>query len=109
MEVVALNAQIQAVANVPTAAQVSIVGPNRLFIVTKDGSVRVSYFGKVHIVRQHSEETVVLDPGEGPHALAGDGAHQPPKPPGKPPKIRYFVWIPIPFAIWEALESPDRP
>ena len=110
----ALQAQIRAAADVPTVAQVSILGPKSLFIKAEKGAVNISYQGEEALIPEGASARVVLDPDEEEaQQPQGSGTHKPPRPPHRRKLIVYITWgalvfIPVPFIVL-ALESPDRP
>jgi len=112
IQIVALDARICPAADGPTVAQISVVGPKLLEIFAKRGALQFSYRGESEAIPEGSHIRVVLDPPDDP---------QPPAPfPRQSKKTgrrhRGFLilfWggmaiLPA-IAIFNALESPDRP
>jgi hypothetical protein len=103
----------------PTVANVTLLNPKELVVRCSRGAVLIAVEDDVRLVPEGSAYHVVLDPeaavppGAVPAAAtpASWGQHQPIKT-GK----SKFIWYAIAFtaiitgiALWQALESPDRP
>ena len=117
-------AEIRPQTDAPTVGQVSIVGPKELQVRSARGTLVVSVEGETQIVAEGSAYRVLLDPeananasaaGEPPQGPRGAGTNGPGGPPLKAGRSR-FVLIAITLtsvatgiAVYEALQSPDRP
>ena len=103
----------------PTVANVTLLNPKELVVRCSRGAVLIAVEDDVRVVPEGAAYHVVLDPeaalpaGAVPAAAtpASWGQHQPIK--GGKSK---FIWYAIAFAgivtgiaLWQALESPDRP
>jgi hypothetical protein len=111
MEVLADEAFIRPVADGPTVAQITILGPKELEITARRGALTFSYRNETEKIAEGTAYRILLD--------APDAARRPFPQPGPVPgahenrsfKIVVIVavaWI-TEWAVHEALESPDRP
>lgn len=108
----------------PTVAQVSVVGPKQLLVRSTRGSVTVAVDDDVREIPEGMAYRIMLDPSDAELAAAdasasaqgpagvGSGRHSQPRRAGR----SRFIWFAIGIAaivtgiaLWEVLESPDRP
>jgi hypothetical protein len=120
MEVHARDARIRAAENVPTVAQISVIGPKELRVTARRGALEVTYREETERISEGASYRVLLDPtpDEIPPALSGRGPSswpgKPPTPGGKTGKGLLLVvagggaWL-TGWALHEAFESPDTP
>jgi hypothetical protein len=120
----AAQAEIRPASDSPTVAQVSILGARELLVRSKRGAISITFEGETKVLPEGSSYKVVL---QGDEDAIPSAAAQPPqgargagsKRAGGPP-IRagsnHFVLIATTatavatfFAVYEALQSPDRP
>jgi hypothetical protein len=113
IEIHADEARIRPVADVPTIAQISIIGPKELSISARRGSLEFSYHDDSEVIPEGASYRVVLDPpnDQGPYA---PGKDQPVKKPSRRRKAFMFILIGGGAALggWlihELIESPDEP
>ena len=120
MEVHARDARIRAAENVPTVAQISVVGPKELRVTARRGALEVTYREETERVSEGASYRVLLDPtpADLPPALNGRGPGSwpgnPPRPGGKTGKGMLLIAAGTATAVtvWvmhEAWESPDKP
>ncbi len=104
----------------PTIANVTLLNPKELVVRCSRGAVLIAVEDDVRVIPEGTAYRVVLNP-EAAGSLGGDPAaapapaqwgQNPPRPAGR----SKFIWYPIGFtalvtgfAVFEALESPDRP
>ena len=111
MEIIADEALIRPLADAPTVAQVTIVGPKELQISARRGALQFAYAGETENITEGTSYRIVLDPLE---------AVPPPSPQRGPVKAgresKKFKIIAILTIGWatewglhEIFESPDRP
>ena len=111
MEVLANEAFIRPAADVPTVAQITILGPKELQVTARRGALKFSYHSETERIAEGASCRIVLDPQETAH---GSSKNQNLTPPDRPPKgfriliITGIGWV-TEWAVHEALESPDRP
>jgi hypothetical protein len=110
MEIIADEAFIRPVADAPTVAQVTIIGPKELQISARHGALQFSYAGETEKLAEGASYRILLDhpesyppPRQGPPPKAGRE--------GKKFKIIVIVAIAwaTEWAVHEVFESPDRP
>jgi hypothetical protein len=113
-------AEIRPQSDAPTVAQVSIVNPHELLVRSNHGPLSITVEGETKIIPEASSYKVILEPdssaaAEPAQGPRGAGAGNPGGPPIKAGKS-HFVLIAITLtsvatgvAIYEALQSPDRP
>jgi hypothetical protein len=120
MEIRAREARIRTAGNVPTVAQISVVGPKELRVTARRGALELTYRDETERIAEGASYRVLLDPSPAdiPPAINGRGPGSwpgtPPRPSGKPGKglLLIAVGIAVPITIWvmlEAWESPDKP
>jgi hypothetical protein len=111
MELIADEAFIRPLANAPTVAQVTIIGPKELQIYARRGDLQFSYGGEAEKLTGGTSYRILLDQ---PNSIP------PAKPPQGPVKAghenRSFKIVVIVLVGWatewglhEVFESPDRP
>ena len=118
---------IRPAADKPTVAQVTVVGARRLLVTSRRGSLTVSVDDDVRLIPEGMSYRIVLRPSDAEPAATTASSQDSPSPgntsEGGHPRGRtrksgrnLFLWrlIPLPpfiaiIALWEALESPDRP
>ena len=111
MEILANDAFIRPAGDVPTVAQVTLVGPKELQITARRGALEFSYHSETESIAEGASYRILLDPQE---TAAGHSKNADIRPPGRK---RKGFWIMIiggigwatEWAVHEALESPDRP
>ena len=111
MEVLADEAFIRPIADGPTVAQVTVLGPKELQITARRGALELSYRNETEKIAEGTSCRVLLD------APDDATAPLPQRPPVKAAhenrKFRIVVIVVIgwatEWAVHEALESPDRP
>jgi hypothetical protein len=110
MEILADGAFIRAAADVPTVAQVTIVGPKELRISARRGALQFAYAGEAGKISEGASYRIVLDPPEAAPAFPQLG---PPKAGREGKKFKIIVVVAIAWAsewgLHEVFESPDRP
>jgi hypothetical protein len=119
IRIVALNAQIRPSADVPTVAQISVVGPKLLQIFARRGTLLFSYRDESAPIPEGSSFRVVLDPPDDvSQQPAAASTQEPPQiPPHKPVRKRKaFIFLIFGssalftvIALHKVFESPDRP
>jgi hypothetical protein len=120
MEIRAREARIRAAENVPTIAQISVVGPKELRVTARRGSLELTYRDETERIPEGASYCVVLDPtpADIPYAANGRGPGswpgKPPIPAGKKSRAFFFYLVAAtavvtPWALHEAWESPDSP
>ena len=110
-ELHASTARLRAKANVPTVAQVTLLGPKELLVSCRRGTVQFGVNEESDVIPEGTSYRVLIDP---PATLVADRNAQPPRPSAHVPTGFLFLIIGTAVAatIWaihEALESPDRP
>jgi hypothetical protein len=111
MEILANGAVIRPAANVPTVAQITLVGPIELQISARRGDLEFTYHSETENISEGASYRILLDPQE---TAAGRSKNADMKPPGRKRKgfwiliIGGIAWA-TEWAVHEALESPDRP
>lgn len=120
MEIRAREARIRAAGNVPTIAQISVVGPKELRVTARRGALELTYRDETELIPEGASYRVLLDPSPAdiPPAINGRGPGSwPAKPPpfsGRTGKAIFLIiaggtaWGTA-WALHEAWESPDRP
>jgi hypothetical protein len=104
------EAFIRPAADVPTIAQVTILGPKELRITARRGALQFTYRDESDAIPEGVSYRVVLDPDQSDKPPQG----QPVKRAGHQRKGFLFLlwggaaWL-TEYAVHEALESPDRP
>jgi len=120
MEIRAREARIRAAGNVPTVAQISVVGPKELRVTARRGALEVTYRDETERIPEGASYRVLLDPSpiDIPYAANGRGPGSwpatPPKRSGKTGKglLLIAAGAAASITIWvmhEAWESPDSP
>jgi hypothetical protein len=110
--ILANGASLRPAADVPTIAQVRILGPKELHVVAERGAIQFTYNGESEVIPEGASYRVVLDPPA--NMPAAQQAPEPTKKSGKYRKGFLFLLFGIAggatiWAVHEALESPDRP
>ena len=110
--------------DIPTVAQVTVVGSKQLMVRSTRGSVAVAVDDDVRVIPEGMAYRIVLDPTEAELAAADATADQDPqgvgsgRRAGRPRRAgrNRFIWFAIGttaivtgLALSEVLESPDRP
>ena len=98
----------------PTVGSVTLLNPKELLVRCSRGALIIAVEDDVRIIPEGNAYRVELDANAPPaYEVPQWGNQGLPHPPAKPPK---FVWHAIAVtafitfkAVWEALESPDRP
>ena len=120
MEIRAREARIRAAGNVPTIAQISVVGPKELRVTARRGALELTYRDERERIPEGASYRVLLDPSPDdiPPAMNGRGPGswpvKTPRPSGKTGKGFFLIiaggtaWGTA-WALHEAWESPDRP
>ena len=111
IEILANGAVIRPAANVPTVAQITLVGPKELQISVRRGGLEFTYHSETENISEGTSYRILLDPQETAAGHSKNSDIQLPR--GK----RKGFWILIiggiawatEWAVHEALESPDRP
>jgi len=110
MEIVADEAFIRPLANAPTVAQVTIVGPKELQISARRGALQFAYRGETEKIAEGVSYRVVLDPPEATPPFPQRG---PVKAGRESKKFKIIAIVTIGWAtewgLHEIFESPDRP
>jgi hypothetical protein len=120
VEVHAREARIRAAENVPTVAQISVVGPKELRVTARRGALEVTYRDEMERIPEGASYRVVLDPSPADLPMAANGRGPgsrpwtPPRPSGKQGKglLLIAAGAATAITIWamhEAWESPDQP
>src|SRR5215472_228724 len=110
LEVVASNAHVRPAADMPTSAQVSVMGPKELWLRVLRGTVELSYRGETEAIPDGVASRVILDPAE-------NEAKKDQKGPVNDRKKKAFILISlagVPALIYGLhkgfeYESPERP
>lgn len=110
--IIASGASLRPAADVPTIAQVRILGPKELHVVAQRGALQFSYNGESEVIPEGASYRVLLDPPANMPV-----PQQPPEQAHKAGKYRKaFLFLIFGvvggvtvWGIHEALESPDRP
>jgi len=111
MEILANDAFIRPAADVPTVAQVTLVGPKELQITARRGALEFSYHSETENIAEGASYRILLDPADPP---LRSSQNQPIQEPGRRRKGFWILiiggmgWATV-WAAHEALESPDRP
>lgn len=110
-ELHASTARLRAKANVPTVAQVTLLGPKELLVTCRRGTIELAVNEESEVIPEGASYRVLMDP---PEAMSTDGNPQQPRKSGRQRKAFLFLIIGgvAALTIWgvhEALESPDRP
>lgn len=120
MEIRAREARIRAAGDVPTIAQISVVGPKELRVTARRGALELTYRDETERIPEGASYRVLLDPSPAdiPPAMNGRGPGswpaKPPNPAAKTSRAFFFIvgggtaWATA-WALHEAWESPDRP
>ncbi len=120
MEIRAREARIRPAGNVPTVAQISVVGPKELQVTARRGALEVTYRDETECIPEGASYRVLLDPSPADMPMAANGRGpgswpgKPPKSSGKTGKALFLIvaggaaWATA-WALHEALESPDQP
>ena len=106
--------------DVPTVANVTLFNPKELIVRCSRGAVLIAVEDDVRVIPEGTAYRVVLDPEAArrlggaptPAATPAQWGQDPPKKPAKSSFIWYaigFTALVTGFAVYEALESPDRP
>jgi hypothetical protein len=111
MEILANDAFIRPAADVPTVAQVTLIGPKELQISARRGALEFSYHSETESIAEGASYRILLDPRE---TASGPSKNQKVQPLGRKPKGFWILIIggigwATEWAVHEALESPDRP
>jgi hypothetical protein len=110
LEILADEAFIRAVADSPTMAQVTIIGPKELQISARRGALQFSYRDETEKLAEGASYRILLDqPESSPQSY-------PQRPPAKAGREKRFTIVVIVVVGWatewalhEVFESPDRP
>ena len=110
-ELHASTARLRAKENVPTAAQVTLLGPKELLVTCRRGTIEFAVNDESDVIPEGASYRVLIDP---PAALVADENPQQPRKSGRQRKAFLFLIFGgvAALTIWgvhEALESPDRP
>jgi hypothetical protein len=111
MEIIADEAFIRPVADGPTVAQVTIIGPKELQISTRRGDLQFSYAGETEKLAGGSSYRILLDQ---PDSASPPRSQKGPTPAGRESKSFKIIvivaigWV-TEWAVHEVFESPDRP
>jgi hypothetical protein len=109
MEIIADEAFIRPVADGPTVAQVTIIGPKELQISTRRGDLQFSYAGESEKLAGGSSYRILLDQPES----SPPPSQRPPAAGREGKKFKIIVIVAIgwatEWAVHEVFESPDRP
>ena len=111
MEILANDAFIRPAADVPTVAQVTLIGPKELQITARRGALEFSYHSETENIAESASYRILLDPQE---TAAGHSKNADTPLPRRKSKgfwiliIGGIAWA-TEWAVHEALESPDRP
>ena len=92
-----------------TVAKVTLLNPRELVVRCSRGAVLIAVEDDVRVIPESTAYRVVLDPEA---AAQGTWGQNPPHPPARSKFIWYaigFTALVTGFALYEALESPDRP
>ncbi len=92
-----------------TVANVTLLNPRELVVRCSRGAVLIAVEDDVRVIPESTAYRVVLDPEA---AAQGTWGQNPPHPPARSKFIWYaigFTALVTGFALYEALESPDRP
>ncbi len=111
MEILADNAAIRPLADVPTVAQITILGPKELQIRVRRGALRFSYRAESATIPEGFSYRILLAPTE---ALPEPKSHSGPKEPTSGERsfkiiVGTGVGLITTIALCEVFESPDRP
>jgi hypothetical protein len=93
----------------PTVANVTLLNPRELVVRCSRGAVLIAVEDDVRVIPESTAYRVVLEPEA---AAQGTWGQNPPHPPARSKFIWYaigFTPLVTGFAVYEALESPDRP
>jgi len=102
----------------PTIGQVTVLGPKELVVKSTRGSLIVAVDDDVRVIAEGTAYRIVLDSPaaasapQGPRGAGGRGSGGPPIKAARSRFIWYAVGITAGLTVWavyEALESPDRP
>lgn len=110
-ELHASSARLRTKGNVPTVAQVTLLGPKELLVTCRRGTIEFAVNDESDVIPEGASYRVLIDP---PAGLAADENPQQPRKSGRQRKAFLFlifggVAIATIWGIHEALESPDRP
>ena len=113
------NATFRPRSDEPTVANVTLLNPKELVVRCSRGAVLIAVEDDVRVIPESTAYRVVLDPeaagrlaGAAAPAAQGTWGQNPPHPPARSKFIWYaigFTALVTGFALYEALESPDRP
>jgi hypothetical protein len=111
MEILADNAAIRPLADVPTVAQITIIGPKELQIYAQRGALQFSYHGESAALQEGSSYRILLDPPNTSTPPQSQGGPRPQGHKNLPFKIIIGAGAALATAIvvHKFLESPDRP
>lgn len=120
----AAQAEIRPASDNPTVAQVSVLGASELLVLSKRGTISITFEGETKVLPEGSSYKVILrgdenaipaagaQPAQGARGAGSKRAGGPPIGAGS----NHFVLIATTvtaiatfFALYEALQSPDRP
>lgn len=115
MEILANDATLRPLADVPTIAQITIIGPKELRIYARRGAMQFSYRAESATLAEGFSYRILLDPQEAPTPPKSKGGPIPPR-----HKNKFFKIIIAAAAaglitsiavrrVWENPESPDHP
>ena len=111
MEILADEALIRPVADGPTIAQVTLIGPKELQVRARRGTLWFSYRNEAATIPEGASYRILLDP---PEASSMPQTQRGPVKAGH--ENRFFKIISVAtgalitvWAVHEAFESPDRP
>jgi len=110
-ELHASSARLRAKANVPTVAQVTLLGPKELLVTCRRGAIEFAVNDESEVIPEGASYRVLIDP---PATMTADGNPQQPRKSGRQRKAFFFllfggVALGTIWGIHKALESPDRP
>jgi len=118
-ELRAADAQIRPQSNVPTVAQVTLIGPKEMIVTSRRGPLSITIGEETKLIPEAGSYRVLLDPpampdvqGPGPRG-AGAGAGAPQKSARSRDRILILLLAASAgmtvFAVHEIFESPSRP
>ena len=121
MEVRADEASIRAAGDTPTVGQITVVGPKKLYICARRGSLTFSYHEETEVITEGQTYRVVLDPPDDDSAAKpddsstkSDGGHSAPQPTRRRRGFLFFLLgaalVPVVrHAFWSSSSSPSQP
>ena len=113
VEIRADEASIRPATDAPTVGQIVVVGPKKLYISARRGSLIFSYHDESEVISQGQSYRVVLDPPDDDPAAKPDVDHPGRKPARRRKGFLFFLIgiavAPIIYRGLEPSESPYRP